>query len=274
MLPATHCTHCQGSDESIENPVHHPTYEITPKCNLNCIYCYSNVALKKGKAPQPGYYGDTEDVRSITLSQYGEPLVAGIDEVERIARELKNMFPQARLDLQTNGILLNEKAIKRLEKYFELAMVSLDVSSKEKYARITGFDGFDILMENLRALSKSAIKGVIRTIYMPGINDRDVFELAELANSLNMEMFLQPLSVYDKELMESHGLDMERTESLVEFLEVTERLRKIADVRIPGCFIVNVKRIERDFGREYLSLIRRNALANVPEINRERKFVL
>ncbi|WP_456477709.1 radical SAM protein [Geoglobus ahangari] len=274
MFPATHCTHCQGSDESIPNPVHHPTYEVTPRCNLNCIYCYSNVALKKGKAPLPGYYGDTEDVRSITLSQYGEPLVAGIDEVERIARELKNMFPQARLDLQTNGILLNEKAIERLEKYFELAMVSLDVSSKEKYARITGFDGFDILMENLRALSRSSIRGVIRTIYMPGINDKDVFELAELANKLNMEVFLQPLSVYDRGLMESHGLDMERTEDIVEFLDVTERLREIADVRIPGCFIVNVRRIEREFGREYLKLIRRNALAEVPEMKRERKFVL
>ena len=274
MFPATHCTHCQGSDESIEDPVHHPTYEITPKCNLNCIYCYSNVALKRGKAPQPGYYGETEDVRSITLSQYGEPLLAGIDEVERIAKELKNMFPQARLDLQTNGILLSEKAIGRLERYFELAMVSLDVSSREKYARITGFDGFDTLMENLRALSRSSIKGVIRTIYMPGINDKDVFELAELANRLNMEVFLQPLSVYDKELMESHDLNMERTEDIVEFLEVTEKLREIADVRIPGCFIVNVRRIERDFGREYLKLIRRNALAEVPEMKRERKFVL
>ncbi|MBE8539647.1 radical SAM protein [Geoglobus acetivorans] len=274
MFPATHCTHCQGSDESIENPVHHPTYEITPKCNLNCIYCYSNVALKKGKAPLPGYYGDTEDVRSVTLSQYGEPLVAGVDEVERIAKELKDMFPQARLDLQTNGTLLNEKAIERLEKYFELAMVSLDVSSKEKYARITGFDGFDILMENLKALSRSSIMGVIRTIYMPGINDEDVFELAELARRLDMEVFLQPLSVYDRELMESHGLDMERTEDIVEFLDVTEKLREIADVRIPGCFIVNVRRIERDFGREYLKLIRRNALAEVPEMKRERKFVL
>ncbi len=274
MLPATHCTHCQGSDESIENPVHHPTYEITPKCNLNCIYCYSNVALKKGKAPLPGYYGETDDVRSITLSQYGEPLVAGIDEVERIARELKNMFPEVRLDLQTNGILLNEKAIKRLEKYFELAMVSLDVSSREKYARITGFDGFDILMENLKALSKSAIKGVIRTVYMPGINDRDVFELAEIAGKLNMEMFLQPLSVYDKELMEGHGLDMERTESIVELVEVYGNLSEIADVRIPGCFIVNLKKIEKDFGREYIRMIRRNALAEVPEIRRERKFVL
>ena len=274
MLPATHCEYCQGSDESIENPVHHPTYEITPKCNLSCIYCYSNVALRKGKAPKPGYYGDTENVRSITLSQYGEPLVAGIDEVERVARKLKDMFSSARLDLQTNGILLTEKAIKRLEKYFELAMVSLDVSSGEKYARITGFDGFNILMRNLKALSDSSIRGVIRTIYMPGINDRDVFELAEFANRLNMEVFLQPLSVYDRDLMESHGLDMERTEDIVEFLRVAEMLREITDVRIPGCFIINLRKIEKELGREYLSMVKRNALAEVPEMKRERKFVL
>ena len=274
MLPATHCTHCQGSDESVEDPVHHPTYEITPRCNLNCIYCYSNVALKKGKAPKPGYYGDTEDVRSITISQYGEPLVAGIDEVERIARELKNMFPQARLDLQTNGILLNEEGIKRFERYFELVMVSLDVSSKKKYTRITGFDGFDILMENLKALSESSIRGAIRTIYMPGINDKDVFDLAELANRLNMEIFLQPLSVYDKELMESHGLDIERAEAIMEFVELYEKLSKIADVGIPGCFIINRRKIEKEFGKDLLKMIRRDVMAEVPEIKRKRKFVL
>ena len=270
MKASSHCEFCPGNDER-ENPVHHPSYEITTKCNLRCIYCYSIIAVEKGKAPKPGYYGDFAP-KAITISQFGEPLLAGINEVERIAKGLKEMFPDARLDLQTNGILLDEKAIKRLENYFDIAMVSLNAVSKKRYIEITGFDGFDILIENLKALKFSSIKGIIRTIYMPGINDEDVFKIAELSNSLEMEMFLQPLSVYNAELLEKHGLDMERTESLIEFIEISEKLKEITDLRIPGCIVVNIKKVIKEYGRDCLRFIRRNAIANVPEIRREWRF--
>ena len=274
MKESSHCESCPGNDEREENPVHHPSYEITTKCNLRCIYCYSIIAVKKGKAPKPGYYGEIKNVKAITISQFGEPLLAGIDEVERVARRLKDISPDARLDLQTNGILLDERAVKRLEKFFDLAMVSLNAASREKYLEITKFDGYETVKKNLRVLKESSIRGIIRTIYMPGINDRDVFKIAELSNSLEMEMFLQPLSVYNAELMKKHGLDMERTESLIEFLEVSEKLKEITDLRIPGCIIVNVKRIIREYGRDCLRFIKRNAMANVPEIRREWKFTI
>ena len=269
MKASSHCKFCPGTDEREENPVHHPSYEITTKCNLRCIYCYSIAAVKKGKAPEPGYYGDFAP-KAITISQFGEPLFAGVDEVERVARKLKDFFPEARLDLQTNGIFLDEKAVRRLEKFFDLAMVSLNSASREGYYKLTNFDGFEIVKRNLIALKDSSIKGIVRTIYMPGINDRDVFKIAELSNSLGMEMFLQPLSVYDRKTMEEHGLDMERTESLIEFLEVSEKLGEITDLRIPRCIIVNVRRITKEYGRECLKFIRRNAIANVPEIRRKR----
>uniref|UniRef100_A0A7C4WEU5 Radical SAM protein n=2 Tax=Geoglobus ahangari TaxID=113653 RepID=A0A7C4WEU5_9EURY len=271
MKASSHCEFCPGNDEK-GDPVHHPSYEITTRCNLQCIYCYSIIAVKKGKAPKPGYYGKTENVKAITISQFGEPLLAGIDEVERVAKGLKEMFPDARLDLQTNGIFLDKKAIKRLEKYFDIAMVSLNAASRKKYIEITGFDGFDTLIENLKALKLSSVKGIIRTIHMPGINDEDVFKIAELSNSLEMEMFLQPLSVYNVELMEKHGLDMERTERLIEFLKVSEKLEEITDLRIPGCIVVNLKKVIKEYGRDCLEFIRRKAIANVPEIRREWKF--
>jgi len=273
MKYSTHCTCCEGIDESKANPKHHPTYEITWKCNLNCVYCYSRIAVEKGKAPLPGYYGETENVKGITISQYGEPLVAGVDEVVRIAKELKDMF-DARLDLQTNGTLIGEREVERLEKVFDLVMISLDVFDREKYVKITGKDHFYDVLKAIKLCKDSSMETIVRSIHLPGINDEDLFKLAEFVSKYDLELFLQPLSIYDEEPLLNLGLDVERVESLYEFVRVAEELENIADVRIPGCFISNLKRVSKVFGEDFVKNIRRNAKASVPEMKRERKFVL
>ncbi len=273
MRYSTHCTCCEGIDETKVNPKHHPSYEITTKCNLSCIYCYSKVAVEKGKAPLPGYYGDTENVKGITISQYGEPLVAGVDEVVRVAKRLKDMF-DARLDLQTNGTLIGESEAEKLEKVFDLVMISLDVFDREKYLKITGKDLFENVVRAVKICSNTSMKTIIRSIHLPGINDEDLYKLAEFASENEAELFLQPLSIYDEKPLLKLGLDVERVESLYEFVKTAEELEEIADVRIPGCFISNLKRMKRMFGDEIIKTIRRNAKANVPEMKRERVFVI
>ncbi|MEM2346473.1 MAG: radical SAM protein, partial [Archaeoglobaceae archaeon] len=62
-----HCKHCEGISE-VENPKHHPSYEITLDCNLDCIFCYSKIAKSMG-IPKPGYYGDMNP-KAITISQF------------------------------------------------------------------------------------------------------------------------------------------------------------------------------------------------------------
>ncbi len=197
MKYSTHCTCCEGIDERIANPKHHPTYEITWKCNLNCVYCYSRIAVEKGKAPLSGYYGEVENVRGITISQYGEPLVAGVDEVVRIARNLKDMF-DARLDLQTNGTLIKEREVRKLERVFDLVMISLDVFEREKYVKITGKDHFNDVIEAVKLCKNSSMETIVRSIHLPGINDGDLLKLAEFVSKYDLELFLQPLSIYDE----------------------------------------------------------------------------
>ncbi|ADC65401.1 Radical SAM domain protein [Ferroglobus placidus DSM 10642] len=273
MKYSTHCTCCEGIDERIANPKHHPTYEITWKCNLNCVYCYSRIAVERKKAPLPGYYGETENVKGITISQYGEPLVAGVNEVVRIAKELKDMF-DARLDLQTNGTLIKEKEVRELEKVFDLVMISLDVFDREKYVKITGKDHFNDVVNAIKLCKDSSMKTIVRSIHMPGINDEDLIKLAEFVSKHDLELFVQPLSVYEEEPLLELGLDMERVESIYDFIKTVEKLEEVADVRIPGCFISNFKRISKVFGEEFVKNIRRNAKGRSPEMKRERKFVL
>lgn len=234
LVPPTHCIGCQGLDLSIENPVHHPSYELTPACNHDCIFCYSNVALKLGNAPKSGYYG-WENPYAITVSQYGEPLIS--PKIIEVNRTLRERFPNARLDLQTNGSLLTEKLWEKLD--FDLVMISLDAASREKHKMITNADTFDKVVNALRIVGKDkSVRSIVRAIFMPGINDEDIPKIAELAASLGIdEMMLQPLTVHElnEERLKKAGLDFEKAESIKEYLKTAMEAKKYIDVRISGC---------------------------------------
>ncbi|ASJ15944.1 radical SAM family protein [Thermococcus chitonophagus] len=262
----THCNYCQGLDLSNPNPVHHPSYELTPACNHDCIFCYSNVAVKLGKAPKPGYYG-WDNPKAITVSQYGEPLLSPrIVEVNKMLRE---RFPEARLDLQTNGSLLTRELWEKLD--FDIVMISLDAATREKHKMITNADTFDAVVNALRIVGEDkSVVSAVRTIFMPGINDEDIPKIAELAASLGIdEMFLQPLTIHELnvERLRKAGLDFERAESVREFLKVAMEAKKYIDVRISGCLLVQLKQMDpltlfsvRRVAREVAPLVKRSKL--------------
>ncbi len=254
-----HCEHCEGISD-VENPKHHPSYEITQKCNLACIFCYSRFAKV-----EPGYYGDLKP-KAITISQFGEPLLAGEKEVIRVARTLRETFGNVRLDLQTNGVLLSEKICEE----FDIVMISLDAGSRESYLRITKRDFFDRVVENIRRSSEITYT-VVRTVFLPGVNDAELKGIAEIASCAE-ELFLQPVSLYreNRELLES--IDVEKAESIGEFLRTAEALSEVSEVRIPGCFILNLKRALKEFTIDEIMLFHRNAFARKPKIEREWRF--
>jgi len=266
LIPPTHCIGCQGLDLNIENPAHHPSYELTPACNHDCIFCYSNVALKLGKAPKPGYYG-WENPYAITISQYGEPLIS--PRIVEVNRMLRKRFPNARLDLQTNGSLLTEELWEKLD--FDLVMISLDAASKEKHKIITNANTFDNVVNALKIVgADDSVRSIVRTIFMPGINDEDIPKIAELAASLGVdEMMLQPLTIHElnEERLRKAGLEFERAESIREYLKATMEVKKYIDVRISGCQLTIYKTMDplilfsaRRIGRDVAPIVKRDKI--------------
>jgi len=265
MKAPSHCAGCQGLDLGNPNPVHHPSYELTPACNHDCIFCYSNVAVKLGKAPKPGYYG-WENPKAITVSQYGEPLIS--PRIVEVNRMLRKRFPEARLDLQTNGSLLTEALWEKLD--FDLVMISLDASTREKHLRITNADTFDAVVNALRIVGRDDVRSVVRTIFMPGINDDEVPRIAELASSLGVdEMMLQPLTVHELnvERLRKAGLDFERTQSVRELIKTAMAAKEYIDVRISGCQLV----VYRTMDPLTLFSARRVVREVAPAVKRERR---
>ena len=248
----THCKTCEGIHPEIESPVHPPSLELTTACNEKCVFCYSNIL----KTPvKPGYYckknGGKKAPRSITVSQYGEPLLVGAYELARQLAMLRQEFPKARLDLQTNGTLLTKEAVKLLKPYVDLVMVSINAGSHRTHEKICGKDNFNKLLKGLRACKEFSPKTVRigRFVLCPGINDSEIELVARLLQKDGFdELMLHQCTIYPKtrKAMKLAGLDFERNESIAELLLAAGRAKKAAPklkVTIQGCVLSKVRGI-------------------------------
>lgn len=265
-----HCVGCEGLDLSIKEPKHHPSYEITTSCNLNCIYCYSKVAIANKTAPKEGYYGDLNP-KAITISQYGEPLTVGVDRVARIIEGLRERFEDVRIDLQTNGTI----DFTDLDGLIDIAMVSLDTANPKTYKLITGKDLFFQVLENVENTLDMDCVLTIRSVHLPNVND--LVELSKLLGEMGVdEHFIQPCSVYKENLgdLTALGFDLKRSESLYEYLKVVYDCSEFVNVVIPGCIKVTLDEILKQIDDvNDLKFVRRNAIARKPpEIRRDWKF--
>ncbi|RLF87307.1 radical SAM protein, partial [Thermococci archaeon] len=111
-------------------------------------------------------------------------------------------------------------------------------------------------------------RSVVRTIFMPGINDEDIPKIAELASSLGVdEMHLQPLTINELnvERLKKAGLDFERAESVRELLKTAMEAKKYIDVRISGCQLAIYRTMDpltlfgaRRVARDVVPLVKRS----------------
>ncbi|HIP90807.1 MAG TPA: radical SAM protein [Methanothermococcus okinawensis] len=264
-----HCIGCEGLDINNPNPYHHPSIEITQRCQHNCLFCYSRLVNVK-----EGIYGidpknpDTKNYTALTISQYGEPLLYP-EKVKRAIEFTKSL--NLRCDLQTNGVNLNEELIGEFKDLgLDILMVSLSASKLETHKRITGSKTFEKVLENIKLASKY-LYTIVRSVYIPGFNREELIELSEILSRETdvKEIMVHHLIVHRENRDRlKHVCNLENVGKIKDLLLLVDEMRRRAPnlkVTVKGCLIVNLKGLDGYL----LNSMTLDCFSEVPMIKRE-----
>ena len=160
-----------------------------------------------------------------------------------------------------------------------IAMISLDTSNAESYEVITGSNKFNDVINNIEKAVNMDCTVTVRSVFLPGINDEELVKLAEMLGEMGVdEHFVQPCSVYNECLkdLQKLGFDLEKSESLYDYLRIVYRCSEFVETVIPGCIKVILDEILKQLGDfNDLKFVRRSAIARKPpKIRRDWKFVI
>jgi len=165
------------------------SFEITSRCNSNCIYCLADERIKTSKDIP------TQKVKEILneldmlgtwflLLTGGEPFLRD-DIYEIVAHTEKHNF---QTQIFTNGMLIDEKTAEKCSKYKNISFqVSLDSANSKHHEYNRGLDGsFDKAVQGIKNLTKYGLTPRIATVVTPK-NFDDMEANAEFLHSLGVD---------------------------------------------------------------------------------------
>lgn len=149
---------------------------VTTGCNFRCKHCFIKTEnITNNKSIKLQEWKDIIDKLSdngllSVIVTGGEPLTYNelpelLDYIDK-----KGM----KIQLLTNGYLLNEEFIKKISKYKILVQVSLDGSSEKTNSKQRGEGNFDKVSDNIKLLKKYNIP-VIVAVVLNKFNYNDIF---------------------------------------------------------------------------------------------------
>ena len=178
---------------------------VRPKtCPLDCVYCEAgattNLTLERREyVPVDAVLEELDAVLSrhpkldyVTFSGSGEPTLNS--RIGDVVEFVKRKYPEYRLCLLTNAMLLGDEGLLRDIEKVDLVIPSLDGSDAEEFLRINrpvkGFN-FDRFVADLTAFthrSKSRID--LELFIVPGVNDSDasIARFVELIKKMRVDL--------------------------------------------------------------------------------------
>ncbi|UCD00449.1 MAG: radical SAM protein [Promethearchaeota archaeon] len=157
-------------------------------CNLKCKYCFVSAGdYETNFIVDPNYLlkkiRDIIEIKGhykieIHFAPYGEILL--YPKFFDLIEELWKIDGIEIISIQTNGLLLNEEIIKKLEKTkITRINISLNSLNQEKANFLCDCKNYDInnLMNNISLLLNTKIDVLIAPVWFPGENDKDIEEI-------------------------------------------------------------------------------------------------
>ena len=161
---------------------------ITDRCNIQCIYCMPRNGISKLRHEDILTYEEILRLASIAINlgvdkirlTGGEPLIRkGICE---FIPRLTALAGLREVSLTTNGIFLKEKLAKIRTGKIKRINISLDSLHRDRYKKITGYDGLDLVLAGIKGAREMGFSPVkINMVVMEGVNDDEILDFARLS---------------------------------------------------------------------------------------------
>ena len=170
---------------------------VIDKCNLRCLYCMPRGFVNKTRLNELLTNDELVELATIFAElgitkirlTGGEPLLRpGLAEM--VAR-LAPVSGITQLAMSTNGVLLARHARALKAAGLQRVNVSLDTLSREKFARITGMDQWQEVVEGIleaKAVGFGCTK--VNTVLMNGVNDDEILAWVGFAIEQELELRL------------------------------------------------------------------------------------
>ncbi len=157
-------------------------FDITAKCNLKCIHCYSTTYHEELKLNDVYHIIDNLYEGGAGMIDFGggEPLLR--DDIFDILSYSKSVGLYT--SISTNGILLDEDCIKRLKTLkIDHVCISLDGAKPETHDYIRNKNGtYEKTINGIKKCANAGINTQVSTVFM----NSNIDQLEDLFNLLNL----------------------------------------------------------------------------------------
>lgn len=193
---------------------------VTDKCNLRCSYCMPEEGLKfisedniltKDEIMRVVKSAAELGVTRVRITG-GEPLMR--KDIIDIVKGIKVVRGIKEVNMTTNGILLSKHIRELVEAGLDGINISLDTLRPEVYKTLTRGGDLSNVLEAIELSLKNNLKVKLNAVIIKGINEEDIFNLAEIAEEKNVAVRfieLMPIGQGKKNI----GLSSEEVKSII-----------------------------------------------------------
>ncbi len=194
----------------------------TERCNIACVMCLQDHENKEWDRPM-SEYGVDELIPYLQTIQAvgGEPLMSA-DFRKFVADFNSAVYPDCRLQMLTNGLLLDNQFLDLMPGRFSWVGVSVDGATKETFEKIRVGASWTTLLLKLQALAdlKKRDFEVMILFTIMRSNYHELIEMRDLANSFGFSFGVSPVQE------SSHGEQIEQLKDVDAILSLLYQLQK------------------------------------------------
>ena len=190
--------------DPFDRPVSNIRISLTPRCNLQCIYCHREGEVRPDKELSREQVAEILRVaakfgiRSVKFTG-GEPLLR--TDIIDIVRSVP---PGMESSMTTNGILLKKYAADLKAAGMKRVNVSIDSINPATYQKITGFDQLDKVLDGVTAAIEAGLTPIkINMVVLEGINDHEIDDFLAYIRG-NRNLVLQLIELMDFNACDHH----------------------------------------------------------------------